>query len=686
MLSRLGLRLRIFLFFAALALGAVTIMGAGLALAYRRAAAPELLGAFVQGGLIGGFGILGLTVWIWYLFDINLARPIGALAASLRARTHAGAGGEVASARYLGDLAPAAASAADQLARTRSALSEHVARETTRLATEKARLEALLSDVAAGVLVCSGEHRIVFYNGSASALMGGMPGLDRDLFELLHDGPIREARDRLLETGDGDAASDLLCSTRDGARLLAARMRLLPATAKAAPGYVLTLRDATAEIAAQTEAMAARSALLEGVRRPVSNLNALLAALPEDSPPPSDLVLALQAEIHGLSGQVRDLAAGQEENPLAGQPFQITRASDLMDGLRARIEAGGGEVEVTNDALLLRCNGFEIVALMAYLAAKLQQGQIAGRFYLELTESGALALLRLRWTGAVLPVARLEEWLIGIPDPGRPQRSAGDVVRAHATEIWPETGPDGAAMICLPLRLARLAGPRPEPVMRRVVYDFDLLEKPQEADLARRRLADLVYVVFDTETTGLMPDQGDEIVQIAAMRIVNGRLVAGEILNRLVNPGRSIPAVSTRVHGITDEMVADAPDITRVGRIFRQFARDAVLIAHNAPFDMAFLRRHEAGIGASFDHPVLDTVLISAVLFGQHEPHDLDALCHRLGITIPEEARHTALGDTRATAEAFLRMLPMLEARGIVTFGELLHQMRRHRRLLRDLN
>jgi DNA polymerase III subunit epsilon len=219
-----------------------------------------------------------------------------------------------------------------------------------------------------------------------------------------------------------------------------------------------------------------------------------------------------------------------------------------------------------------------------------------------------------------------------------------------------------------------------------VVYDFDLLGKERNAKVADTPLSDLTYVVFDTETTGLLPAQGDEIVQIAAVRIVNGRRVGGEVFDTLVNPGRSIPASSTEVHGVTEAMVADAPPIAEVGRSFHKFAEGAVLIAHNAPFDMAFLRRHEKGIGARFDNPVLDTVLLSAVVFGQHETHSLDALCHRLGITIPQEMRHTAIGDTIATAEAFLKMLPMVQARGFATFGQVLTELRRHGRLLKDLN
>ena len=77
---------------------------------------------------------------------------------------------------------------------------------------------------------------------------------------------------------------------------------------------------------------------------------------------------------------------------------------------------------------------------------------------------------------------------------------------------------------------------------------------------------------------------------------------------------------------------------------------------------------------------------MSAVVYGQLDQHSLDALTARLGITIPEDARHTAIGDTVATADAFLKLLPMLQAKGLDTFGDVLTEVRRHGRLLKDLN
>lgn len=219
---------------------------------------------------------------------------------------------------------------------------------------------------------------------------------------------------------------------------------------------------------------------------------------------------------------------------------------------------------------------------------------------------------------------------------------------------------------------------------RPLVFDFGLIEAGA-GDIATTPLSALTYVVFDTETTGLDP-AADEIVQIGAVRVLNGRLVTGETFETLVDPGRPIPPASSRVHGVTDERVAGAPDVSTAVRAFHGFARDAVLVAHNAPFDIAFLKRREAEIGAAFDNPVLDTVLLSAAVFGGGEEHTLDAIAERLDVRIDAAVRHTAMGDAVATASVLLKLMPILQARGIRTFGDAVAAMRRHGRLLPDLN
>lgn len=204
-------------------------------------------------------------------------------------------------------------------------------------------------------------------------------------------------------------------------------------------------------------------------------------------------------------------------------------------------------------------------------------------------------------------------------------------------------------------------------------YDFSLFDQDRSVEQSNRPLADLTFVVFDTETTGLRPSKGDEIVQISGVRIVNSTILDKEEFDCLVNPGFPIPQNSIRFHGITDDMVISAPPAAQALKQFHAFADGAVLVAHNAAFDMKFLRLKENECGVTFDHPVLDTLLLSFVLQPNHSAHTLDAIAARFGVQIPVGARHTALGDARATAHIFIRMLNSLPHQGITTLKDAVH-------------
>jgi len=200
-------------------------------------------------------------------------------------------------------------------------------------------------------------------------------------------------------------------------------------------------------------------------------------------------------------------------------------------------------------------------------------------------------------------------------------------------------------------------------------YDFGDREHPMHwQEIGGKRLKDLHYVVFDTETTGLRPSDGDEIISIAALRLEGGALDEANSFSRLVNPGRPIPEGSIRFHGITDDMVEGERPIGDVLPEFIEFVGDAVLVAHNAAFDMRFLEMKEDQLGIPIPHLVLDTLLLSVFLEQQSENHSLDAIAGRMGISI--EGRHTALGDALATAKVFMKFLVRLESRGITTLRQ----------------
>ena len=198
------------------------------------------------------------------------------------------------------------------------------------------------------------------------------------------------------------------------------------------------------------------------------------------------------------------------------------------------------------------------------------------------------------------------------------------------------------------------------------LYNFDKLNPPMHVEeLGGKTLRQMTYVVFDTETTGLKPTAGDEIISIAGVRVVDGVIDEVEPFSRLVDPGMTIPKESIRFHGITDDMVKGEAAVTEVIRDFKDWVGDAVLVAHNAAFDMKFLKLKEDAAGVRFDNLVLDTLLLSVFADQDSKNHSLDAMAERMGIEI--DGRHTALGDSIATAKVFVRLLEMLEARGVTT-------------------
>ena len=182
------------------------------------------------------------------------------------------------------------------------------------------------------------------------------------------------------------------------------------------------------------------------------------------------------------------------------------------------------------------------------------------------------------------------------------------------------------------------------------------------ADIASLPIENLEYVVVDTETTGLNVKR-DEIVQIGAVRIVDGKLLEGDSFERLVNPGRPIPKESIRFHGITDDMVAHAPGIDEMLAEFLDYAGDAVLVGHNIAFDLSFMNR--AGV---VPNPSLDTMLLSIAAFPSRRDHTLDSLSEHFDEVV--EDRHTALGDADLTARIFIRLLPDVRRAGATTFGD----------------
>ena len=184
-----------------------------------------------------------------------------------------------------------------------------------------------------------------------------------------------------------------------------------------------------------------------------------------------------------------------------------------------------------------------------------------------------------------------------------------------------------------------------------------------------RSLDDTTFVVVDLETTGGAPGLGHGIIEIGALRLRGGRIVDRFV--SLVHPGRRLPRFITQLTGITEAMLAEAPPIAAVLPAFAAFAADAVLVAHNAAFDLAFLNAALLQLrGAVFEEPHLCTLRLTRRLVPQLRRRSLDALGGHFGIPLVD--RHRALGDARITAEVFFHLLELLRAQRVTRLDQLL--------------
>ena len=206
-----------------------------------------------------------------------------------------------------------------------------------------------------------------------------------------------------------------------------------------------------------------------------------------------------------------------------------------------------------------------------------------------------------------------------------------------------------------------------QPATRRAASAFEPLRlEARYTDISRLPLTSLDYVVIDTETTGSdgnIDRDGDAIIQIGAVRITGGKITEDDAFSRLVNPGRAISAGAGRFHGITDDMVSDAPAIETVLAEFLDYAGNAVLVGHNVAIDLALMNAVER-----IDNPVLDTMLLSIGAFDSRRDHTLDALAYHFNE--PVRDRHPAPADAALAARIFLRLLPELDRTGARHFGD----------------
>lgn len=203
----------------------------------------------------------------------------------------------------------------------------------------------------------------------------------------------------------------------------------------------------------------------------------------------------------------------------------------------------------------------------------------------------------------------------------------------------------------------------------KILYGVEAYLAPDKNEIVtngKGQNIDTTYCVLDLETTGFSATT-EKITEVGIMKVKNGEVL--DQFSCFVNPEKHIPQRVTEVTNITDDMVKDAETIDMVFPKILEFIKDSVLVAHNAPFDMGFLKQNAKNLGYDFDFTYLDTLSLAKDLFPDYKKYKLGKIAENLGIKV--EVAHRALDDVDTTVKVFNVMMDMLKKRGAKTVDDI---------------
>ena len=648
--------------------------------------------------------VVGLLVAAWQHLFKRYVAPVAQLAEAVRvvATTDVQRPLPAQGSPELVSLAGCVQELAEQRQALQADIGAQVAEASARIEQERNRLAALMSELTQSVVVCNLDGRILLYNNrarmqfkalsAAPALSDGaeLIGIGRSIYAAFDKQLVAHALESIeqrMKKGATHPSAQFVTTSRAG-QLLRVQMAPVRGLAhsegqEALGGFVLMLENITRAFQEESSLDSMIHTLTERSRASLANMRAAIEMLefPDlDAPMRERFQHVIRDEVNAMGERISHLVQTTSADIKTRWPLEDMLGADLLDAAQRRIQplikVPIAAADIVSN-VWLKLDSFSILQMLSYLTERLADEFEVKYVQFRLGERDGRGQLDLVWSGQTMSTETVMTWEM---DPMRVGTEATpltvrDVVARHGGEMWFERDRvrhQAFFRFLLPLAEARevAEAQRLMPTdSRPEYYDFDLFSVSEQGQhLDDMKLADLAYTVFDTETTGLNPSEGDEIIQMGAARIVNGRLLRQESFDQLVDPRRPIPAHTIPIHGITPEMVHGKPHIGEVLPAFHAFAHDTVLVAHNAAFDMKFLALKEQATGLRFDHPVLDTLLLSAVVHPQQESHRLEAIAERFDITVL--GRHTALGDALVTAEVFLRLIPLLADQGIHTLRQ----------------
>ncbi|GAB4426271.1 MAG: exonuclease domain-containing protein [Anaerolineae bacterium] len=559
------------------------------------------------------------------------------------------------------------------------------------LEEEKNRLAALMSELTEGVLVFNLEGRILLYNQRArqmlrynpSSTAGGYVGLGRSVFGLIDRNIITHIIDDLterLKKQSTNLVSQVVITATNG-QLVRSRTAPILNAEHEITGFVLTMEDVTQRSQRSRRRDMLLQALTEGVRSSLANIRTAIETIEQF--PEMDVKKLRQMrriifdESLTLSSRLNEITTEYDIYLKSNWQLEEMLGSDLLLALQRQFDDCchvRTEIADQSDNLWLMVDSFALVQALTLVVQRLKEQYGVSDYTLSLSQNGQLATLGLTWQNDNVDIDTLWAWqtqMLAGESNGSPP-SLLELAERHGGEVWCRADKDNKSATLRMLfataqpkvtqAISLVTGSRPE------YYDFDLFHQPgQTAAMDSALLVDLIYTVFDTETTGLNPTE-DEIISVSAVRIVNRRLLRQEVFDQLVDPKKRLTSKTTEITGISQEMVQGQPTIQQVLPQFHRFSENTVLLAHNAAFDMRMLQIKENATGVKFTNPVLDTLLLSAVTHPNNKDHSLEAIAQRLGVNII--GRHTSLGDAIVTGEIFLKLVPLLAEQGIVTLAQ----------------
>ena len=440
---------------------------------------------------------------------------------------------------------------------------------------EKNRLAALMSELTQSVVVCNLDGRILLYNNRArmqfktladsQAVSGGgeLIGLGRSIYAIFERNMISHALDsiqnRLRREGTQPVAN--FVTTSRAGQLIRVQMAPVLSTPiegqeRTVSGYILMLENITRTFENESRRDDMLQTLTEGSRASLAGIRAAVETLsdyPDMEPAQRDsFVGVIRDEVRAMSQRLDATVTEFADALKARWPLEEMLGEDLISAAQRRIENKVGiqtKVEEITDGLWVKVDSFSLLQGLTYLAARLEAEFDVREVRFRLLPAGRLAHLDIIWSGTVIGSETLMAWEMD------PMTVAGetspltlrDVMERHGGEIWSQREKVAHRIYF------RLLIPSAQPAeqvdakaflrgdSRPEFYDFDLFRwKDSSHGLDDRLLTELTFTVFDTETTGLDPSGGDEIIQIGATRIVNGKLLNSEGFEQLIDPQRDL--------------------------------------------------------------------------------------------------------------------------------------------------